>query len=295
MVDYLPSPLDIPPVTGHRPRDRQARGARRPPTTAPFAALAFKIMNDQYVGPARLPARVLGHARGRLRRLQLDQGQEGARRPPAADARQQARGDRGGRGRRHRGGGRPQATHHRRHAVRRRQAGRARVDGLPGAGHRGGHRAQDQGRRGEARRCRWPAGPGRPDVPGHTDEETGQTLIHGMGELHLEIIVDRLLREFKVEANVGKPQVAYRETIRQQGRGAGASSSGRPAVAASTATCGSRSSRSEPGERLRVREQDRGRRRSRASTCPRSRRASRRRMRDRRAGRLSRWSTSRWR
>lgn len=48
-----------------------------------------------------------------------------------------------------------------------------------------------------------------------TDQETGQTIIAGMGELHLEIIVDRLLREFKVEANVGKPQVAYRETIRQ--------------------------------------------------------------------------------
>ncbi len=48
-----------------------------------------------------------------------------------------------------------------------------------------------------------------------SDEEMGQTLIHGMGELHLEIIVDRLLREFKVEANVGKPQVAYRETIRK--------------------------------------------------------------------------------
>src|SRR5579863_7651333 len=48
----------------------------------------------------------------------------------------------------------------------------------------------------------------------HTDEETGQTIISGMGELHLEIIVDRMKREFSVEANVGKPQVAYRETIR---------------------------------------------------------------------------------
>ncbi len=50
----------------------------------------------------------------------------------------------------------------------------------------------------------------------HTDEESGQTIISGMGELHLEIIVDRMKREFKVEANVGKPQVAYRETIRQK-------------------------------------------------------------------------------
>ena len=49
----------------------------------------------------------------------------------------------------------------------------------------------------------------------YTDEETGQTIIAGMGELHLEIIVDRLLREFKVEANVGAPQVAYKETIRK--------------------------------------------------------------------------------
>ena len=50
----------------------------------------------------------------------------------------------------------------------------------------------------------------------YTDEETGQTIIAGMGELHLEIIVDRLLREFKVEANIGKPQVAYKETIRKK-------------------------------------------------------------------------------
>jgi len=55
----------------------------------------------------------------------------------------------------------------------------------------------------------------------HTDEETGQTIIEGMGELHLEVIVDRMLREFSVDANVGKPQVSYRETIRRPAHGTG--------------------------------------------------------------------------
>jgi elongation factor G len=55
----------------------------------------------------------------------------------------------------------------------------------------------------------------------HTDEETGQTIIEGMGELHLEIIIDRLLREFRVDANQGKPQVAYKETIRRPAHGVG--------------------------------------------------------------------------
>ena len=53
----------------------------------------------------------------------------------------------------------------------------------------------------------------------HTDEESGQTLIAGMGELHLDVLVDRMVREFKVAANIGKPQVSYRETIRRAGRG----------------------------------------------------------------------------
>ena len=60
-----------------------------------------------------------------------------------------------------------------------------------------------------------------PTFKTYTDQETGQTIIAGMGELHLEIIVDRLLREFKVEANVGKPQVAYKETIRNKTRAEG--------------------------------------------------------------------------
>jgi elongation factor G len=50
----------------------------------------------------------------------------------------------------------------------------------------------------------------------HTDDETGQTIIAGMGELHLEVLIDRMKREFRVEANIGKPQVAYRETLRRK-------------------------------------------------------------------------------
>ena len=60
-----------------------------------------------------------------------------------------------------------------------------------------------------------------PTFKTYTDQETGQTIIAGMGELHLDIIVDRLLREFKIEANVGKPQVAYKETIRRPARAEG--------------------------------------------------------------------------
>src|SRR5262249_56219343 len=62
-------------------------------------------------------------------------------------------------------------------------------------------------------------GEGGPWFRGTTDKETNQTIISGMGELHLEIIVDRLKREYGVEANVGKPQVAYRETIRKPAKG----------------------------------------------------------------------------
>jgi translation elongation factor EF-G len=75
-----------------------------------------------------------------------------------------------------------------------------------------------------------------------TDEESGQTIIAGMGELHLEILVDRMKREFNVEANVGKPQVAYRETIRKAVVRKASSCASR-AVAASTATSSSRWSR----------------------------------------------------
>src|SRR5256886_6905010 len=79
-------------------------------------------------------------------------------------------------------------------------------------------RRGEQDKRGRALQRLWEEDP---PFRVYTDEETGQNIIAGMGELHLEIIVDRLTREFKVDANVGKPQVAYREAIHRPAHGTG--------------------------------------------------------------------------
>ena len=135
---------------------------------------------------------------------------------------------------------------------------------VPGAGYPRGHRAQDQGRSGQD--DHGPAAAWRRRIPTfktYTDQETGQTIIAGMGELHLEIIVDRMLREFKVEATVGKPQVAYkRDASARPSRRGGPLSSARAAATASTVTAWIEFDPAEPGDRLRVRQQDRRRRRS---------------------------------
>ena len=96
-----------------------------------------------------------------------------------------------------------------------------------------------------------------------TDEETQQTIIAGMGELHLEIILDRLKREFKVEANVGKPQVAYKEAITKSSKSKAASSASR-AAKVSTATFGFASSRASRAAATC------SSRRSSAASCPRN-------------------------
>jgi elongation factor G len=136
--------------------------------------------------------------------------------------------------------------------------------------------AEDQGRPGEdGHRAGSRLAQEDPSFRVRTDEESGQTIISGMGELHLEIIVDRMKREFNVEANVGKPQVAYRETIRKAVEQSKASSSSSRAVAASTATSSSTSSRPS-GQGLRVRRRIVGGVVPR-EYIPRSTRASRRR------------------
>ena len=124
----------------------------------------------------------------------------------------------------------------------------------------------------------------------HTDDETGQTIIAGMGELHLEVLVDRMMREFNVDANVGKPQVAYRETITvagREGRGALRPPDRRPGPVRPR---GDRARAHRPRRRLRVRRQDQGRR-DPARVHPRGRRRHPGGDGGRRASRATRSST----
>ena len=109
-----------------------------------------------------------------------------------------------------------------------------------------------------------------------SDEETGQTLIAGMGELHLEIIVDRLMREFRVEGNVGRPQVAYRETIGKPAEKIQGRFVRQTAAPASTATSSSTSTRRSPAAATSSSTRSSAGR-SRRSTSRRSTRGSRRR------------------
>ncbi len=216
VVAYLPSPLEVPPVEGVEPvkGDDDGKAATRPADdSAPFAALAFKIMADPYVGKLTYfrvysgtlaaGARVLNVTTGRTERIgrilmmhanereELEQVYAGDI-AAGVGIKQIVTGD-------------TLAPPTRRSS--------SRPSPSP-SGHQGRHRAQDEGRPGEDGRRAGPPGRGGPHLPVRTNEETGQTEISGMGELHLEVLVDRMKREFKVEANVGQPQVSYRETVR---------------------------------------------------------------------------------
>ncbi len=213
VVDYLPSPLDVPPVTGINPKNDEEVSLPADPK-GPFAALVFKVMTDPFVG--------------RLAFLRVYSGSikagETAMNPV--------------RGQRERLGRLLHMHANHREDIDAVYAGEiAAVVGLKNT--RTGDTLCDDKRQVVLESMVFPepvirvaiepktkAGQEKmaialsklseedPTFKTYTDEETGQTIIAGMGELHLEIIVDRLLREFKVEANVGKPQVSYKETIR---------------------------------------------------------------------------------
>ena len=214
IVDYLPSPLDIPPVVGTDPATGE-EVIRHASDEEPFCALAFKIMTDPFVG--------------RLAFIRSYSGTVEAGKTLVN----------AGKGHRERLGRilRMHANH--REDIDTVYAGDiAAVVGLKNTAT--GDTLCDEKNRIVLESMEFPdpvirvaiepktkAGQEKmtvalaklveedPTFKAYTDEETGQTIIAGMGELHLEIIVDRLLREFRVEANVGKPQVSYKETIRK--------------------------------------------------------------------------------
>jgi elongation factor G len=214
VVEYLPSPLDVPPVHGVDPRTEHEL-SRRPAEDEPFSALAFKVMSDPYVGKLtyfrvysgkvgagdrvlnvttgkteRIGRLLQMHANHREEREEIGAGEIVA----AVGLKATTTGD-------------TLST----------ETAPIRLESMtfpdpvisvaiePKTKADQDKLAQALGRLSEE----------DPTFRVRSDEETGQTIIAGMGELHLEIIVDRLMREFNVNANVGRPQVAYRETIGQ--------------------------------------------------------------------------------
>ena len=212
IVDYMPSPLDIPPVEGVDPKTDESI-SRRADDSEPFSALAFKIMTDPFVGRLsffrvysgtvetgktvlnssknqreRFSRILLMHANHREDLTQVYSGDIAA----AVGLKNTTTGD---------------TLCDEKHPIVLESMEfpepviRVAIEPKTKAGQEKMAIALQK------------LAEEDPTFRTYTDEETGQTIIAGMGELHLEIIVDRLLREFKVEANVGKPQVSYKETI----------------------------------------------------------------------------------
>ncbi|MCW2981639.1 MAG: translation elongation factor [Solirubrobacterales bacterium] len=220
VIEMLPSPLEVPPVTGEIPAGKgetePTEGTRPADDSGPFAALAFKIMSDPYVGKltyfrvysGKLQAggRVLNVKTGRTERI-------GRLLMMHANSREEIEeaysGDIcAGVGLKETATGDTLAAPDAPIALESIEFPETVI-----AVAIEPKTKADQEKMGTALQR---LGEEDPTFRIESDEETGQTLIHGMGELHLEVIVDRMLREFKVEANVGKPQVAYRETVRKR-------------------------------------------------------------------------------
>ena len=216
VIDYLPAPVDIPPIQGHLPHHDATPAERRASDDEPFAALAFKIMTDPYVGKLtffRVYSGVLA-AGSYVYNSTKDRKERIGRLLQM-------------------------------HANKREELEEVRAGDIAAAiglkDTKTGDTLCDPEDPIILEAMRFPEpvisvaiepktkadqdklgvalqklSEEDPTFRVHTDTETGQTIISGMGELHLEIIVDRMKREFKVDANVGRPQVAYRETVRRR-------------------------------------------------------------------------------
>ena len=212
IVDYLPSPLDIPPIKGTNPKTDEEE-ERCADDNAPFSALAFKIMTDPYVGRLSFFRVYSGHLTtgssvlnstknvkeriGRILQMHANHRE---------DIEEVFSGD-------------IEAAV----GLKNTTTGDTLCDEkapiilesmeFPEPVIRVAIEPKTKAGQEKMSIALAKLAEEDPTFKTYTDEETGQTIIAGMGELHLEIIVDRLLREFKVEANVGKPQVSYKETI----------------------------------------------------------------------------------
>jgi elongation factor G len=211
VIDYLPSPLDVPPVQGLDPKTQEE--AERPASMdAPFSALAFKVMSDPYVGKLTYFRVYSGKIKAGDRVLNTTTGKtERIGRILQMHANHREEREEIGAGEIAAGVGLKQTTTGDTLAV---ESAPIVLESMTFpepvisvAVEPKSKADQDKLGSGLARLAEED-----PTFRVTSDEETGQTLISGMGELHLEIIVDRLKREFSVDANVGRPQVAYRET-----------------------------------------------------------------------------------
>jgi elongation factor G len=220
VLDYLPSPVDIPPVQGVNPETKEAE-ERKAADDAPFSALAFKIMNDQHVGQLvflRVYSGTLNASSGVLNSTKDKKERVGRLLRMHANKREEveaiAAGDIAAAiGLKYTTTGDTLCDSDKPIVLE----SMTFPEPVIAVAIEPKTRADEEKLGVSLSRLALED----PTFRVTSDEETSQTLIHGMGELHLEIIVDRLLREFKVEANVGKPQVAYRETIRKKGEAQG--------------------------------------------------------------------------
>jgi len=215
VVDYLPSPLDIPPIVGHNPDNMEQEVIRHADDNEPLAALGFKIMTDPFVGQLifiRLYSGILktgdtvlnprtgkSERIGRLLKMHANKREEISEIMAgdicaAVGLKQMITGD--------------TVCTEKSPIVLESIDFPAPVIAVAVEPKT----KADQEKMGMALAK---LAQEDPTFKVHTDPDSGQTIISGMGELHLEIIVDRMMREYKVDANVGKPQVAYRETIRK--------------------------------------------------------------------------------
>jgi elongation factor G len=212
VIDYLPSPLDVPPVHGLDPRTEHEL-SRRPADDEPFAALAFKVMSDPFVGKLTYFRVYSGKIKAGDRVLNTTTGKtERISRILQMHANHREEREEIGAGEIAAGVGLKQTTTGDTLAIDTAPIVLERMEFpepvIAVAVEPKSKADQDKLGMGLQRLSEED-----PTFRVHTDEETGQTIIEGMGELHLEIIVDRLKREFSVDANVGRPQVAYRETV----------------------------------------------------------------------------------